>query len=343
EKSGFQRLLSSGVNRMLETTEGSIGEVSAVLSALADGDMSKRISSPMQGLFGQLKDDVHQTIDKLQQVITEVSLNANQLTNAAREIARTSESLSQGASSQAAGVEEITSSIELMAQSINQSSDNAKVTDQIATQASAQAREGGAAVSSTVDAMKAIAEKIVIIDDIAYQTNLLALNAAIEAARAGDHGKGFAVVAAEVRKLAERSQNAAQDIGDLASKSVKQAEKAGGLLEHMLPAINRTSDLVQEITSMSTEQTNSIGQINAAMSSLNSQTQQNAAASEELAATAQEMTGQARNLTQAIGFFSVGERLNERALLARMKRNTGNDLPDSERNLQQEEADFSEF
>lgn len=343
EKTGFQRLLSSGVNKMLETTEGSIGEVSEVLSALAEGDMSKRIGSPMQGLFGKLKEDVHQTIDKLQKVIVEVSLNASQLTSAAREIARTSESLSQGASSQAAGVEEISSAIEQMAQSINQSSDNAKVTDQIATQASEQARDGGAAVSSTVDAMKAIAEKIVIIDDIAYQTNLLALNAAIEAARAGDHGKGFAVVAAEVRKLAERSQNAAQEIGDLASKSVKQAEKAGGLLEHMLPAINRTSDLVQEISSMSAEQTSSIGQINSAMSSLNSQTQQNAAASEELAATAQEMTGQARNLSQAIGFFSVSERTSERMHNGRNRRVANPDTEIKEQTTAQEEADFNEF
>lgn len=342
EKSGFQRLLSSGVNKMLENTEGSIVEVSAVLSALAEGDMSKRINSPMQGLFGQLKEDVHQTIDKLQKVITEVSLNANQLTNAAREIARTSESLSHGASSQAAGVEEISSSIEQIAQSINQSTDNAKVTDQIATQASAQAKEGGEAVSCTVDAMKEIAQKIVIIDDIAYQTNLLALNAAIEAARAGDHGKGFAVVAAEVRKLAERSQNAAQDIGDLATKSVKQAEKAGVLLEHMLPAISRTSDLVQEISSMSIEQTGSIGQINLAMSNLNSQTQQNAAASEELAATAQEMTSQARNLSSVIGFFSVGHGGGERAQYARQSKS--NEVPIAqESDFQREETEYSSF
>lgn len=342
EKSGFQRLLSSGVNKMLETTEESIVEVSAVLSSLAEGDMSKRISSPMQGLFGQLKEDVHQTIDKLQNVISEVSLNASQLSNAAREVARTSEALSHGASSQAAGVEEITASIEQIASSINQSTDNAKVTDQIATQASSQAKEGGAAVSSTVDAMKAIAEKIVIIDDIAYQTNLLALNAAIEAARAGDHGKGFAVVAAEVRKLAERSQNAAQDIGELATKSVKQAEKAGGLLEHMLPAINRTSDLVQEISCMSSEQTNSIGQINVAMSSLNSQTQQNAAASEELAATAQEMTGQAKNLSDVIGFFSLGDQLHGRSAYSRQSKQA-QPLEPADNESSREEEDFTQF
>jgi len=163
-------------------------------------------------------------------------------------------------------------------------------------------------VAGTLQAMREIAAKIGIVDDIAYQTNLLALNAAIEAARAGEHGKGFAVVATEVRKLAERSQVAAQEIGDLATNSVKTAERAGTLLEEMVPAINRTSDLVQEITAASSEQTNGVQQINQAMMNLNQQTQQNAAASEELAATAEEMSAQAQTLQRMMAFFDTGDR-----------------------------------
>jgi len=175
----------------------------------------------------------------------------------------------------------------------------------MARKAAGEATEGGAAVGATVDAMKSIATKIGIIDDIAYQTNLLALNAAIEAARAGEHGKGFAVVAAEVRKLAERSQVAAQEIGELASGSVKTAERAGTLLGEIVPAIRKTSDLVQEITAASDEQSTGVSQINTAMNQLTQLTQQNAAGSEELAATAEEMTAQAEKLRQLIEFFSI--------------------------------------
>ena len=189
--------------------------------------------------------------------------------------------------------------------SIIQNTDNAQVTDGMAGNAAKQAVEGGAAVKDTVDAMKSIAEKIGIIDDIAYQTNLLALNAAIEAARAGEHGKGFAVVAAEVRKLAERSQVAAQEIGEVAKSSVALAERAGSLLDEIVPGIAKTSDLVQEIAAASEEQSSGVGQINTAMSQLNQITQQNASASEELAATAEEMSGQAEQLQQLMGFFTL--------------------------------------
>jgi methyl-accepting chemotaxis protein len=213
--------------------------------------------------------------------------------------------LSQAASEQAAGVEQTSASIEQMTSSIAQNTENAKITDGMASKAAKDASDGGEAVNATVDAMKQIAKKIGIIDDIAAQTNLLALNAAIEAARAGEHGKGFAVVAAEVRKLAERSQVAAQETGEVASSSVELAEKAGRLLAEIVPNIRKTSDLVQEITAASTEQSSGVGQINSAVSQLSQTTQQNASSSEELAATSEEMSNQAEQLQQTMSFFKL--------------------------------------
>jgi methyl-accepting chemotaxis protein len=194
-----------------------------------------------------------------------------------------------------------------MSASISQNSDNARVTDGMATKAAKEATEGGSAVSQTVTAMKQIAAKIGIVDDIAYQTNLLALNAAIEAARAGEHGKGFAVVAAEVRKLAERSQEAAKEIGDLAGNSVSTAERAGKLLDEIVPSIQKTSELVQEIAAASSEQSESVVQIGGAMGQLSKATQQNASASEELAATSEELSGQAEQLQESVAFFKMGD------------------------------------
>ena len=245
-------------------------------------------------------------VTSLTQVIGQVRQSADALAGASEEVSATAQSLSQGSSEQASSVEESSASIEQMTASINQNSEHAKVTNNMATQASKEASDGGQAVQETVTAMKQIAGKIGIIDDIAYQTNLLALNAAIEAARAGAHGKGFAVVAAEVRKLAERSQVAAQEIGNLAGDSVSMAERAGKLLQEMVPAIQKTSDLVQEIASASSEQASGVSQINTAMTQLSQTTQQNASASEELAATSEEMSSQAQQLQQAIVFFKVG-------------------------------------
>jgi len=290
-----------------------INEAVNAVSRLADGDLTIRIESDSKDEVGQLMSAIQTMIAKLTQIIGEVRTAADNLTNAAGQVSATAQSLSQSSSEQAASVEETTSSMEQMTASISQNTENAKVTDGMASKAALEAAEGGEAVSKTVDDMKSIASKIGIIDDIAYQTNLLALNAAIEAARAGDHGKGFAVVAAEVRKLAERSQIAAQEIGGLASSSVKQAERAGTLLTEMVPTIRKTSDLVQEIASASAEQSSGVAQINGAMGQLNQATQQNASASEELAATAEELGSQAEQLQQTMTFFRLDDNASNSA------------------------------
>jgi methyl-accepting chemotaxis protein len=294
-------------NATSEKLTGIIQDVGRVFSALASGDLSQRITRDADGIFEQVKNDANSTSEKLAGIIEEVRAASDALTGAAGQVSATAQSLSQAASEQAASVEETTASIEQMSASISQNSDNAKVTDGMATKAANEAGEGGEAVTQTVRAMKQIASKISIVDDIAYQTNLLALNAAIEAARAGEHGKGFAVVAAEVRKLAERSQEAAKEIGDLAGDSVSTAERAGKLLDEIVPSIKRTSDLVQEISAASGEQSSAVTQIGGAMGQLSKATQQNASASEELAATSEELSGQAEQLQQAISFFSLGE------------------------------------
>ncbi|MDH5182905.1 MAG: methyl-accepting chemotaxis protein [Gammaproteobacteria bacterium] len=272
-----------------------------------DGDLTYRLPDFGKDEIGQTAHSLNGFLEKMQGVLLEVRDSVDNIAGASEQVNSTAQILSQGASEQAASVEETSASMEQMAASIDQNTENAKATDAIATTAAAQAAEGGAAVKNTVSAMGSIAEKIGIIEDIAYKTNLLALNAAIEAARAGEHGKGFAVVADEVRKLAERSQSSAQEISTLASDSVKIAERAGTLIENIVPNIQKTADLVQEISAASDEQASGANQVKTAVSQLDTVSQQNASGSEELAATAEEMSAQSEKLQEVIGFFKLDD------------------------------------
>ncbi len=288
-------------------------EISSLVEGATQGDFSQRmVLEGKEPFFRLMGEKFNELIDTVSKTIVEVRVAAEQLTSAAGQVSETSQSLSQSAASQAASVEQTSASLQEMAASVKQNADSAMVTDGMATKAAQEAIEGGEAVTRTVDAMKAIAQKISIIDDIAYQTNLLALNAAIEAARAGEHGRGFAVVAAEVRKLAERSQVAAQEIGQLAGSSVNLAEKAGELLKQMVPSIHKTSELVQEIAAASGEQADGVAQINGAMDHLNGATQQNASAAEELSATSEELSAQATELQNLMGYFKLKEEQSAR-------------------------------
>ncbi|MYL83456.1 HAMP domain-containing protein [Desulfovibrio aerotolerans] len=280
--------------------------------AMSNGDFTKTLEIDQKDEIGILAASLNTMVVKLREVVAEIQSASENVASGSEELSASAQSMSQGATEQAASVEEISSSMEQMSSNIKQNAENAQQTQSIAVKAAQDAQEGGKAVISAVTAMKNIAEKISIIEEIARQTNLLALNAAIEAARAGEHGKGFAVVAAEVRKLAERSGSAASEISDLSTSSVRIAEEAGEMLTKMVPDIQKTAELVQEIAASSMEQNSGADQINKAITQLDQVVQQNASASEEMASTSEELSSQAEQLQSTIEFFQVGNTVRQR-------------------------------
>ncbi len=305
DKEGYSLVLAKGINEVLKTTSSGIDDVVRVLRSIAQGDLTQKIEANYNGVFDQLKNNVNSTIEHLTDVIGKVHGNTDLSADSAQEVNSTAQEIGQGSSEQAASLEEISSAMEQMSANIRQSADNAGQTEQIAQKAANDAEESGKSVTEAVVAMKSIAEKISIIEEIARQTNLLALNAAIEAARAGEHGKGFAVVAAEVRKLAERSQTAASEIGDLSGSTVVIAEQAGEKLLKLVPDIQKTAELVQEISVASREQDVGSEEINRAIQQLDQTVQRSAASAEELAASAGELTSQVEEQREVMGFFTL--------------------------------------
>jgi len=281
-----------------------MADITHMAEELASGNLTVEVAarSERDGLMRALGS----MVKKLRSVVTSVKLAANYVSGGSQQLSSSAQQLSQGTTEQAAAAEEASSSMEEMAANIRQNAENAMQTDKIALKSAADAQESGKAVADTVAAMLDIAKRIAIIEDIARQTRLLSLNATIEAAKAAEQGKGFAVVAAEVRSLAERSQEAAEDINNLANSSVKIAKHAGEMLARLVPDIQKTAELVQEISAASKEQDSGTGQINRAIQQLDQVIQQNAATAEEVASTAEELASQAEQLQMTMGFFDIG-------------------------------------
>jgi len=298
---GDFNLIKDNLNALI----AAMGEITNAADEMANGNLTValRERSPQDKLMQALS----AMVAGITRVVSDIRGIAGEVASASQAISTTSIEVSKGASSQAASAEEASSSMEEMVSNIKQNADSAQQTDKIANKSAADAQESGKSVVEAVAAMKEIASRVSIIEEIARQTNLLALNAAIEAARAGEHGKGFAVVAAEVRKLAERSQKAAGEINQLSGTTVKVSERAGEMLQKLVPDIQRTAELVQEIAAASKEQDTGAEQINKALVQLEKVIQQNASASEEMASTTEELTSQSEQLVSALGFFRTGE------------------------------------
>ncbi len=288
--------INRGISNAIDTTK-----------RLADGDLTQDVEITSRDELGDLLGHMRNMLERLREIVAEVKAGGDTVSSGSQQLSSTAQQMSQGSSEQAASTEEVSSSMEEMASNISQNADNAAETEKIANKVAQDAEKSGKSVNETVDAMKQIAEKITIVDEIARQTNLLALNAAIEAARAGDHGKGFAVVASEVRKLAERSQTAASEITELASSTVSVSQEAGEMLSALVPDVKRTAELVQEISAASKEQDSGVEQVNQAIQQLDQVTQQNASASEEMASTGEELASQAEQLEATISYFRVKE------------------------------------
>ncbi|RTL16593.1 MAG: methyl-accepting chemotaxis protein [Sphingomonadaceae bacterium] len=299
--------LVGGINGMLDAILLPIGEGNRVLALVAKGDLTQHVEIDCDGDHQRMKDAVNTLVDNLTQFARNVTVASDLVASGSHQLSASSEQVSQGATEQAAAAEEASAAMEEMAANIKQNADNAAQTEKIARQSSKDAEASGVAVERAVGAMRTIADKIGIVQEIARQTDLLALNAAVEAARAGEHGRGFAVVASEVRKLAERSQTAAAEISSVSADTVKAAADAGDMLGRLVPDIRRTAELVSEISAACREQDIGASQINQAIQQLDQVTQQNASASEQIASTADGLSGQAEELQHGIAFFRVSD------------------------------------
>lgn len=287
-----------------------IAELLSQADAIANGELRIIVDERGKDEVGRLKSAVAKMSVRLSQVIEEVRQSSSAIAAAAQQVSQTSQLLAQSTSEQAASVEETTTSVEEMSASIQQNSTNSRQSGEMARKGAAEAAESGIVVTEAVSAMKTIAERISIVEEIAYQTNLLALNAAIEAARAGEHGRGFAVVATEVRKLAERSQTSAKEIGGLALQCVSVAERSGESLHQLVPSIQKTAELVQEVAAASAKQAAGVSHIGKAMEAVDSLTQRNATSAEELSSTAEELASQSESLLELISFFRISGESN---------------------------------
>jgi methyl-accepting chemotaxis protein len=348
---GDYRKIVDGVNQTLDAVIGPLNVAADYVDKISKGAIPQKISDTYSGDFNTIKENINTLIDAtnsitvaaetvaggnltvriverssedklmhaladmvagLSRIVVDIKGMAAEVTTGSTALSTATVQLSEGASEQSASAEEASASMEQMVSNIRQNAENAQQTEKIAVKSASDAKDGGKSVAEAVTAMKEIASRISIIEEIARQTNMLALNAAIEAARAGEHGKGFAVVAAEVRKLAERSQRAAGEINELSTSTVRLAERAGDMLTQLVPNIQKTAELVQEISAASAEQNQGAGQINTALQQLQSVIQQNATASEEMAATSEELSGQAEQMLQTIDFFDVGGQQQDR-------------------------------